>query len=53
MKYTIEKMTTILMVDDKPLNGYAFIDEWGHCIIIVYGENKRDLIINLLSSSNG
>ena len=26
------------------LTGYAFIDEFNHCIIIVYGENKRDLV---------
>lgn len=41
------------MVDDKPLTGYAFIDEWKHCIIIVYGDRKRDLLIDLLSSSKG
>lgn len=53
MKYTIEIMNTVLVVDDKPLTGYAFIDESSHCIIIVYGERKRDLLIDLLSSSNG
>jgi len=31
------------------LNGYAFIDKWGHCIIIVYGEKKRDLLSEYLS----
>ena len=44
MKYTIEIMKTILIFDDKKLKGYSFIDEWGGCIIIVYGESKRDLI---------
>ncbi len=49
MKYTIETMKNILIFDDKKLQGYSFIDEWGHCIIIVYGESKRDLIIKMLS----
>jgi hypothetical protein len=31
------------------LNGYAFIDSWGYCIIIVYGENRRDLMSEYLS----
>jgi hypothetical protein len=53
MKYSIQIMNTILIVDDKSLTGYAFIDENKHCIIIVYGERKRDLLIDLLSSSNG
>lgn len=53
MKYIIETMKTILIFDDKKLQGYSFIDEWSHCIIIVYGERKRDLVIDLLSSSNG
>lgn len=28
--------------------GYAFIDEWGHCIIIVCGERRRDLMSQYL-----
>lgn len=32
------------------LNGYAFIDEWGRCIIQVYGEGKRDLLSNYLNN---
>ena len=31
------------------LNGYAFIDSWGHCIIIVYGERRRDALSQYLS----
>ena len=31
------------------LTGYAFIDEGGHCIIIVYGEKKRELCIEVPS----
>jgi hypothetical protein len=47
MKYTIENMKQPLtfLTDDKKListNGYAFIDECGGTIIIVYGEGKRD-----------
>lgn len=51
MKYTIEIMKTILIFDDKKLKGYSFIDEWGHCMIIVYGESKRDLMIKILSEN--
>ena len=28
------------------LNGYAFIDEFGKCIIIVFGEGRRDSMKN-------
>jgi len=31
------------------LIGYAFIDSWGHCIIIVYGEGRRDALSQYLS----
>jgi hypothetical protein len=51
MKYTIEIMKTILIFDDKKLQGYSFIDEWGHGISIVYGESKRNLMIKLLSET--
>jgi hypothetical protein len=62
MKHTIEKMNHKLMFlnYNKKLvsyNGYAFIDECGHCIIIAYGENRRDEISKylngLLPSFNG
>lgn len=33
-----------LLVDEKPLTGYAFIDQDGHCIIIVYGERKKEIL---------
>lgn len=54
MKFTIEKMKTPLtFLDDRKkeikLNGYAFIDECGHCIIITYGEGYRDLMSKYLS----
>jgi hypothetical protein len=54
MKYTIEKMKGPLsFLDDKKkeikLNGYAFIDECGQCIIITYGEGYRDLMSKYLS----
>lgn len=35
--------------NDKELNGYAFLDEDGHCIIITYGEKKRDILQRYLS----
>jgi hypothetical protein len=31
-------------------NGYAFIDEWGNTIIIVYGEGRRDDMSKYLNS---
>jgi len=48
MKYTIQKMETPLIIDNKEIIGYAFIDECGNCIIIVYGENKKDLMCKYL-----
>lgn len=39
-----------LPYDKGFLNGYAFLDEMGFCIIIVYGENKRDLLIKHYAS---
>lgn len=33
----------------KFMVGYAFIDTWGYCIIIVYGEKRRDSLINFLN----
>lgn len=32
----------------RSYNGYAFMDESNHCMIIVYGENKRDLMTKYL-----
>lgn len=44
MKYTIHKMSQKLLFHENNtiLNGYAFIDEFGKCFIIVYSEGKRD-----------
>lgn len=46
MKYTIQNMDTpFIFFENKKkivLNGYAFIDELGKCIIIVFGEGRRD-----------
>ena len=44
---------TILGSDGKPItkNGYAFIDENGRCIIIVYGEGNRDAMVKYLSDN--
>jgi hypothetical protein len=53
MKHTIARMKHKLkFVDGKSkisLNGYAFIDENGGCIIIVYGEGRRDDMSKYLS----
>jgi hypothetical protein len=54
MKHTIERMKNPLVILDdnrKPIttNGYAFIDESGHTIIIVYGEGRRDAMSKYLS----
>jgi len=54
MKHTIQKMNEKLILYEgnklvASLNGYAFIDDWGHCIIIVYGERNRDTLSQYLS----
>jgi len=55
MKHTIEKMKTPMIFQndskkDVVMNGYAFIDEMGGTILIVYGEGYRDLMSKYLSS---
>lgn len=54
MKHSIVKMKNPLeYLDDnrKPIsmNGYAFVDESGGTIIIVYGEGRRDVMSKYLS----
>jgi hypothetical protein len=48
MKYTIEKMKN---QDVDGLSAYAFLDKSGNCIIIVYGEGRRDLMSKYLDSN--
>ena len=54
MYHAIEKISPIEIMDDnnKPvkLNGYAFMDEIGNCIIIRYGEGNRDAMSKYLNS---
>jgi 6-phosphogluconolactonase/glucosamine-6-phosphate isomerase/deaminase len=55
MKHTIEILRdkTPFLDDNKKIQwtqGYAFMDESGHCIIIVYGEGKRDAMSKYLDS---
>ena len=55
MKHTIQKMkhSTMLLNENKKeiiMHGYAFIDEWGGTIIIVYGEGRRDDMSKYLNS---
>lgn len=55
MKHTIRKMQNKIEYYDYDkkkhisYNAYAFIDKMGHCIIIVAGERRRDLMIEYLS----
>jgi hypothetical protein len=46
MHFTVKKMEgkVAFVNEDKRrvwLNGYAFLDECGHCIIIIYGEDRK------------
>jgi hypothetical protein len=55
MKHTIEKMKApmVLLNDSRKetiMNGYAFVDEMGGTIIIVYGEGYRDLMSKYLDA---
>jgi hypothetical protein len=47
VKHTIEKMK---VQDVDGLSAYAFLDESGNCIIIVYGEGRRDSMSKYLDS---
>jgi len=49
MNFSIEEIKATLIVDEKELKGYAFMDEEGRCIIITYGEKKRDILKRYLS----
>jgi hypothetical protein len=55
MEHTITKSKEkITFADDKndvELYGYAFIDKHGHCIVIVYGENRKDSTSKYLNAS--
>jgi len=52
MKYTIvdteHKYEFIENRKKHSYNGYAFIDESGRCVIIVFGETRRDQMIEYL-----
>lgn len=48
MKHIIEKMK---VQDVDGLSAYAFLDESGNCIIIVYGEGRRDSMSKYLDSN--
>lgn len=56
MKHTVVPMKQILEILDEnnkkiSLGGFAFIDEWGFCIMIVYGEKKKELLSKYLNES--
>ena len=35
------------------LQGYSFVNEFGHCLVIVYGESRRDEVKELLEGKIG
>lgn len=53
MKHTIEKLKNKLEFFENnkliTLNGYAFMDENGCCIIIGYGDGRKDAISKYLT----
>jgi len=53
MKHTIEKLKNKWEYTEGKtvvsLDGYAFMDESGGCIIIVYGEGRRDVMEKYLN----
>jgi hypothetical protein len=53
MKHTVEKLKNKWeYIEGKSivsLDGYAFMDESGGCIIIVYGEGRRDAMEKYLN----
>ena len=58
MKFTIKKMQNNISYYDYSIkklishNTYAFIDKDGHCIIIVGGEKRKDLMTEYLSGDS-
>lgn len=57
MEFTISKMNTSMPAYKNDgtieyLTGYSFIDKFGHCFIIVYGESKRDYLKNKLTGDS-
>jgi hypothetical protein len=54
VKTTVEKISPLIILDDKKIitkNGYAIIDEYGCCIIIVYDENKMKIVLEYLTNN--
>ena len=55
MEHTIEKLKHSVVFEENKkdiiMNGYAFIDKCGRCIIIVYGEGRRDSMSKYLSGN--
>jgi len=45
MEYSIRKIGVQLTVNEVKLEGYSFRDKLGRCIIIVYGERGRDIMV--------
>ena len=56
MKFTVKEFDNKLtFINEKKkitsLQGYSFQDEYGNCIIIAYGETRRDLLIEHLTGN--
>ena len=51
MNLHVENMKQPLTFEENrnltKINGYAFVNEYQQCFIIVYGEGKRDLLLTL------
>lgn len=55
MKYTISEMEDLVVYENKKqlkVKGYAFLDETGSCIMIVYGESRKKALMNHFDSDD-
>jgi len=51
MFFTVEKSKEFIYVENKKeihMQGYSFIDSAGRCFCIVYGEGRRDAMVEYL-----
>ena len=56
MKFTVKEFDNkLIFINEKKkitsLQGYSFHDEYDNCIIIAYGETRRDFLIEHLSGN--
>jgi hypothetical protein len=50
-KQIIVRKFMVLAIDKKNVQGYSFCNQYGNCMIIVYGENKKKSLINFYSKT--